>query len=70
MVLELLSYAAICETALAGSPTSHSALPAPLPFPLLLWGLRPDCLWKGTGVRSSRNRTFVQFGLDTLKSPV
>lgn len=53
-----------------GSPTSHSALPAPLPFPFVLWGLRPVCLEKGTGVRSSRNRTFVQFGLDTLKSPV
>jgi hypothetical protein len=47
----------------AGSPTSHSALPAPLPFFVFLWGLRPVCLAKGTGVRSSRNTTFVQLCL-------
>ena len=39
-------------------------------FPCSSGDCAPSALWKGTGVCSSCNRTFVQFGLDTLKSPV
>ena len=44
---------------IAGSPTSHSALPTPLPFPIHPGDCAPVCQ-KANGRRSSRNRTFVQ----------
>lgn len=47
---------------------SQCAACAPAVFFLVLWGLRPVCLVKGTGVRSSRNRTFVQLRPTGLKS--
>ena len=42
--------------------------PLSLSSSLLYRGLRPVCLEKGTGVRSSRNRTFVQLPSAGLKS--
>ena len=63
-----LSVCAENQTAIAGSPTSHSALPAPLAVSLFCGDCAPSALRKVPGLAVPAIG-LVQFGLDTLKSP-